>query len=253
MSTPVLLRLTAARLLPVAERVAAEHDVPLPTLLSVTGRVSPAQAALFRALPVPPAEVARLLGWGEAAVRRELGMAEARPTPAPESGVTPRKKRGRPTTPAVEARLATLEEIVSGYTPEEQKSVRQRLAMLERSVAALLAKNDLRRRVATLEEKLAGLTGTLDALLDRPTPAVRYTRIAQEVAEKHGTTVAALRGRARSGETAEARRELVQRLADEGASSTAIGTFLGGRDHTTILFYLNGDRRVKGEPRRAAA
>lgn len=82
-------RLKRAGLLGVAERVAAAHDITPAVLLAVTGRVSPAQVALFHALVAAgqdAAGIARLLGWGEAAVARELGTPEARPTPSPKSG-----------------------------------------------------------------------------------------------------------------------------------------------------------------------
>lgn len=103
-------RLSAARLLPVAERVAAEHDLPLETLLSVTGRVSPAQAALFRALERPAAEVGRLLGWAEMAVTAALEMPDA-----PKSGVrlvAEKRAHARRPIDAMDARLTKLEKRV---------------------------------------------------------------------------------------------------------------------------------------------
>lgn len=88
MSLAVAKRLMAAGLMPIAERVAAEREIPVAALLGVTGRVSPAQADLFRALSASllPAEIAAMLGWGETAVLRALGLPDARPTPVPESG-----------------------------------------------------------------------------------------------------------------------------------------------------------------------
>jgi predicted transcriptional regulator len=72
-------RLREAGLLAVVDRVAAEYDTTSGALLTVTGIVSPAQAALFRALAAEgqgAAAIARLLGWGRPAVARALDIPE---------------------------------------------------------------------------------------------------------------------------------------------------------------------------------
>lgn len=59
----------------------------------------------------------------------------------------------------------------------------------------------------------------------------------QEVAEKHGLTVADLTGPSRHAKIIEARREVCARL--HGKYSLAlIGRWMGNRDHSTIIAYL---------------
>lgn len=61
-------------------------------------------------------------------------------------------------------------------------------------------------------------------------------QIAREVAEKHGITVDDLKGKSLLKRIYLARHEAMARMRDEtDNSSTSIGRFLGGRDHTTVL------------------
>ena len=64
----------------------------------------------------------------------------------------------------------------------------------------------------------------------------KIRRIKQEVAEKHGVTVADLEGPSRRPACARPRHELMWRLRRETPLSyPAIGRRLGGRHHTTVL------------------
>lgn len=78
---------------------------------------------------------------------------------------------------------------------------------------------------------------------------VRWTmaRIATDVARRHGITVDQLRGVRRCQALSRARQEAMHLMMQMGTvSSTQVGRFLGGRDHTTIL------HGVKAHARRAA-
>ncbi len=67
--------------------------------------------------------------------------------------------------------------------------------------------------------------------------------LATRVSEKWGVTVEALLGWDRGGHVSEARKDLVRQLRfHTHMSYPEIGTYLGGRDHTTIM-YLAGRRR----------
>lgn len=69
-----------------------------------------------------------------------------------------------------------------------------------------------------------------------PPKRSRAEEVIAEVAEKHGLTVADLRGPQRSREYAWPRQEAMYRLFRVlGLSSTVTGRMLGGRDHTTVL------------------
>ena len=61
-------------------------------------------------------------------------------------------------------------------------------------------------------------------------------QIAQEVAEYYGLTVDELKGPSHARAIAWPRQEAMARMrAETRNSSTAIGKFLGGRDHSTVL------------------
>lgn len=59
--------------------------------------------------------------------------------------------------------------------------------------------------------------------------------IAAEVAIKHGLTVADLQSRRLGFRFAHPRQEAMALMRLAGKSTTQIGRFLGGRDHTTVL------------------
>lgn len=64
-------------------------------------------------------------------------------------------------------------------------------------------------------------------------------RIIAEVAEKHGLTLADLIGPRRHRYVAHARQEAMWALRQRTTlSTTSIGMFLGGRDHTTVMWGL---------------
>jgi chromosomal replication initiation ATPase DnaA len=76
-----------------------------------------------------------------------------------------------------------------------------------------------------------------------PPGRARPMDVALEVAEVWGIETETLRGRANSKRVREARRGLVLRLrAESGMSFAEIGAFLGGRDHSTIMFLAGAKR-----------
>lgn len=76
-----------------------------------------------------------------------------------------------------------------------------------------------------------------------PPGHARPMDVALDVAEIWGLETATLRGRTNSKRVNEARKDLVVRLrAESGMSYAEIGIFLGGRDHSTIMF-LAGEKR----------
>lgn len=274
MSNPVVARLTAARLLPVAERVAAQHEIPLVTLLSVTGRVSPAQAALFQALQQPPAEVARLLGWGEAAVAKALGVPEARPTPAPKSGTRPAEApaelpapKGSPS--ALELKIEALDRRVRNLSRlgKRARQLQYDLSAARREIDALRAEvAECRAVVATVSP-----TAILDSVdreaerhLARFPTAVDVVRAA---AVEHGVRVhEVLSGKAaRSHEDqaiGRARRALIATLTTDDRfrwSQPQIAALL--RLNPSSIYHWQRELGIgaahlpgcKGEPRKAAA
>lgn len=102
----------------------------------------------------------------------------------------------------------------------------------------------LNRIVATAQLTGAPLTvetasTTLADLLARPT-SVSVDQIIRLVAEFYGVEVAALCGQSRSKELVRPR-HIAMFLArgEAGASLPHIGTLMGGRDHTTILYGVN--------------
>ncbi len=61
--------------------------------------------------------------------------------------------------------------------------------------------------------------------------------IVEAVARKHGVTVKQLKGSGRARWIAHPRQEAMARMKTEaGKSTTAIGIFLGNRDHTTVIY-----------------
>lgn len=82
-----------------------------------------------------------------------------------------------------------------------------------------------------------------------PVPKLTPTQIVAQVAEKHGLSIGDLRGRSRKPRIAWARQEAMSRLYKETAWSLPhIGQYLGGRDHTTVLFGIRSyEARVRGD------
>ncbi len=190
MTPQTVLRLKTAGLLPVAERVAAQHDMPVSALLNVTGRVSPAQAALFRALAAEgqtAPTIAALLGWGEVAVAREVGMPEAAPTPNPKSGA---RRRLRPSTPPREVPLEEVTVAVPEMLRDMLCLVEERATGLATAIDALTAERE------QVKSELEQLRLCLDALGVSPTTtATNYVKLHGDdgtvaaVAARYGVTI----------------------------------------------------------------
>lgn len=68
--------------------------------------------------------------------------------------------------------------------------------------------------------------------------------IAIEVAAEHSISVALLRGHAHRYKLCKVRAEFINRCRRElGRSSTVIGRFMNQRDHSSVLYHINGKRR----------
>ena len=68
----------------------------------------------------------------------------------------------------------------------------------------------------------------------------RVHNYARQLAERHNVTVEDVLGRSRKPQLVRARRELMQRLRDDGFSLWQIGRWLG-RDHKTVLAGLRAN------------
>ena len=73
----------------------------------------------------------------------------------------------------------------------------------------------------------------------RPPPVVALDvpveMLAQVIARRHGLTIEQIKGPSREKHIFKARKMLYHALRDRGWSYPAIGRFVGGRDHTTIM------------------
>ena len=77
-------------------------------------------------------------------------------------------------------------------------------------------------------------------------------KIAKQVAEKHGTTVAVLLGRTSIQRLFDARVEFVRRIRAERGLSSGVIARITGRDHTTITRMFTDERleRTRAKLRR---
>lgn len=65
---------------------------------------------------------------------------------------------------------------------------------------------------------------------------VTMAEIVEAVAERHGLTVADLKGPARASRVSQPRHEAMHEMRERTSQSLpAIGRFLGGRDHATVI------------------
>ena len=129
--------------------------------------------------------------------------------------------------------------------------------MIEARLAAMQFEVDVMQRALALIERHAALralcreNGITGALL---LPTMRD--LALQVAARHGLSVAALKGPRTNRATAHPRQELMwllyeQRLSDGSRrwSTPLIGQFLGGRDHTTVIYGIRQhERRTSVRP-----
>lgn len=202
MSLAVAKRVALAGLTPVAERIAAEHKIPVAALFGVTGRVSPAQADLFRAIAETksPAEIAALLGWGEGAVRRALGM---------PATVAPKHDAGGSRDDRFDRRLRYLRKRVLELEARDRER--------EAEIA------ELRRAVAAIRSRVS-----LPASTDPKAIAAREAAVSLAMA--HKVPIDDLLGKRRSAKLDMVRRLLIGRMRDElRMSQSAIAVFMGRR------------------------
>ena len=81
-------------------------------------------------------------------------------------------------------------------------------------------------------------------------PRTRADQVLDEVAAKHGLTVADLKAKRATRDYSWPRQEAMYRLHKElGISSTVTGRILGGRDHTTVMHGArrHAERMVAGD------
>ncbi len=115
---------------------------------------------------------------------------------------------------------------------------------------------DAMRAIAELRAEVAALRKELAELRPKPLPGLArvvaaehavLARIGTEVAEAHGLTLEHLRGASRHHHIAQARQEAFARCLEAGRSSTQIGRYFGGRDHSTVLHGARAHRaRIEG-------
>jgi chromosomal replication initiation ATPase DnaA len=81
-------------------------------------------------------------------------------------------------------------------------------------------------------------------------PAFDPAAVARDIARAHGVTVDELLGPLRVAHIVRARKELYATLRARGWSYPAIGNFVGGRDHSTVMAGLG---KAKGARKQVAA
>jgi chromosomal replication initiator protein len=78
----------------------------------------------------------------------------------------------------------------------------------------------------------------------RPMSKLTMANIAERIAEKHRLTVADLKSISRKHKITRPRQEAMYEMMQTGKwSSVRIGMFLGGRDHSTVLFGIKAHAR----------
>ncbi len=106
---------------------------------------------------------------------------------------------------------------------------------------------DYSQEINRLAERVAELEKLLENKEVRG--SARATIITKSVAVKHRLTVNDIKGPFRRKEIVEARHEAFYRLRTETTMSyPAIGRFLGGKDHTTVLNGVSKHARANGLP-----
>ena len=80
------------------------------------------------------------------------------------------------------------------------------------------------------------------------TPGAETRRRVNEICERHGLPVEAVRGPSRCQRVIPARKAVARFLRHEKHMSLSqIGDFLGGRDHTSIHYLIHGRARERRE------
>lgn len=107
-------------------------------------------------------------------------------------------------------------------------------------------------------ELIAGLEGTPLSLwrhntLPRTVERISMAEIARVVASHFRVSVTTLRGPSQTDAACRARSVAARRMMAAGFSSTRVGMFLGGRDHSTILCIAKGRARRRSSSLRRAA
>lgn len=116
-------------------------------------------------------------------------------------------------------------------------SLSERVAIMEAQIAALC------QIVGAMREDLPETVKLADYTAKEPQ---RMLRIAREFAAINGLRVADLKGASTKRPISWARQDLMALLHSKGHASTSIGRFLGGRDHTTVLYGIKASRARAG-------
>lgn len=133
-------------------------------------------------------------------------------------------------------------------------SAYERIAMTEARMLAL--ESMVRKQEAMIEKLQAQIacvvmpvsSGAPKALPKDPPPKLaRMIDIASEVAAKNMISLAEIRGPSRVRAVAWPRQDAMRAMIDAGYSTTQIGRFFGGRDHTTVMHGARASRARASE------
>jgi len=114
------------------------------------------------------------------------------------------------------------------------------------SAREIKAEQSANIRIAALEVAVAALLRTVSDLLPgaKPeNPECQMAQICLDVAKRHRVSVSDLRGHSRLRTLAQARQQAYRMCRDKGFSYPEIGRFFGNRDHTTVIYGIDADRR----------
>lgn len=116
-------------------------------------------------------------------------------------------------------------------------SLSERVAIMEAQIAALC------QIVGAMREDLPETVKLADYTAQEPQ---RMLRIARQFAATNGLRVADLKGASQERPISSARQDLMVLLHSNGHSASVIGRFLGGRDHTTVLYGIKASKARAG-------
>lgn len=101
-------------------------------------------------------------------------------------------------------------------------------------------------RITALERRVALLEGAGADRLIAPGSGDKMATIALRVANFYEIDIVDLRGRAKRRDLAWPRQEAMWEMKEAGFSSTQIGRYFNGRDHTTVLLGIKAAKLRRG-------
>lgn len=119
----------------------------------------------------------------------------------------------------------------------------ERMAIAEAKVSTL--SQTVRKQAAdiqVLQAQISVLMSRASGPVELAKPIAGMRDIAAMVAAENMLTLADIRGPKRERRISHPRQVAMARMLDEGYSTTQVGDFLGGRDHTTVI---EGARRAR--------